>query len=62
MHQGLVPGDYGVNDVGVTVCGVQNILKIYQWTPHGRRRRGRPKQSSDGLYEKKKYERRYGRQ
>ena len=25
--------------------------KIYQWTPHGRRRRGRP---SDGLHEKQK--------
>ena len=39
--------------------------KIYQWTPHGRRRRGRPQQNmeepSDGLHEKQKHGRRNGR-
>ena len=36
--------------------------KIYQWTPHGRRRRGRPQQEpSDGVREKQKHGRRYGR-
>ena len=38
--------------------------KIYQWTLHGRRIRGRPQQSwrnQDGLHEKQKHGRRYGR-
>ena len=26
IHPGLVTNDYGVHDVGVTVCGVQHVL------------------------------------
>ena len=38
--------------------------KIYQWTPHGRRRRGEEEmmeEPSDRLHEKQKHGRRYGR-
>ena len=39
--------------------------KIDHWTPHGRRRRGRPQQTwrnqVTGLHEKQKHGRRYGR-
>ena len=39
-------------------------MKIYQWTPHGRKR-GRPltimEEPTDGLHEKQKSGRRYGR-
>ena len=38
--------------------------KIYQWTPHGRSRRGRTatvmEKPRDGLHEKQKHGRRYG--
>jgi hypothetical protein len=39
--------------------------KIYHWTPNGKRRRGRLQKimeaPSDGLHEKQKHGRRYGR-
>ena len=34
---------------------------IYQWIPHGRRRPHNNKRTSDGLNEKQKLARRYGR-
>ena len=28
IHPGLVTSDYGVHEVGVTVCGVQHVLGV----------------------------------
>jgi len=29
VHPGLITNDYGVHEVGVTVCGVQHVLGVW---------------------------------